>query len=254
MRVTIDAAGAYQADYGDPTGSKEQGQTGAYNVDWQYHVRGIAKYTEYSGSKPEIGYILHPGTFRAAAYYSANLFEGDGVTVLTVNGSYPRITKCHGGQNAVIDMPYTLSRLGWGTSIKGPSFSQQTEFTTNCPDTSPSDAGFFGTGLGGYQDYRFPFPSAHRAQLRNGTMHASTICTNWKQKASTGPGDFKFIGFMTVKTTLNSFPESDLKTVGKALDTFRGKEGANSKGFNADPFGYYNDNFSPTGKPGCHKP
>jgi len=62
----------------------------------------------------------------------------------------------------------------------------------------PAD-GLFGGVFGGYTDIKFPFPTAHRADLRRGTMHASTICQAWKDKSRTGThdlGDYGFTGFM----------------------------------------------------------
>ena len=67
---------------------------------------------------------------------------------------------------------------------------------------------------------------------------------------------WSFDGYMTVETTLDSFPASELKSNGQRLTKLIGKEGVAAKNFNGDPFnmGGNDGNLKPTGKPGCHPP
>jgi len=264
LRVTIDANGWFIVNYGDEASVRSQrgGRAGQYTISWSYHVRGLAKYLD--SSKPMIFYVWKSG--HAAAVYSADLNELADVKILTPNGSYDEWTNSNDCTKPVqaygIKINYTPSPQGWGNSLIGPAFGRD-KFWPNCGDeTAASDVGLFGapysgTLFGSYLGYVFPFPSAHRAQLRKGTMHASTICTDWRKQTPGQNGRYwSFDGYMTVETTLDSFPASELKSNGQRLTKLIGKEGVAAKNFNGDPFnmGGNDGNLKPTGKPGCHPP
>jgi len=258
LRVIIDAGGTVVVDHGPKTDDQRQHTAGKYTLDWSYHLRGIATYLDGPG-KPLIYFMVPPRSSRLAAVLSASLEELDQIEERAPSGWYPQVGSSSCAAEATIDIkyrPWPGSRGGDLVTLLIPLGPK--EFSPNCPDGNDAYyAGLFAGGgvFGGYTGYRFPFPSAHRADLRRGTMHASTICSDWLQKAKAGPSDYAFAGYMTEKVSLDSFAPSQLGSTFKELKAFVGKVGRGSN-FDSDPFSLDPTTMSMKtfGKPGCHKP
>ena len=256
LKVTIDANGAYVADYGPESSDPAQQTAGTYLVDWHYHVRGLAKYVEFGAGNGMVLFLWRPNIFRARAVYAAGLQETDLLRIRTPTGWYDDATNgthCRGGHATDVELPYRPWEQGWGNGVDAPAIRADV-FNPVCGGTQPYDAGLFRGLFRGYLGFRFPAPSAHRAQLRSGTMHASTVCTDWKQTQRTAGNEFAFRGFMTEEISLDSLPPTALAAKTKALGKLLGHDVEPTKGYDSDPAGFFDVSVPMRGKTGCHAP